>query len=316
MHDPRNSTALRQLADLGPDPDPPRWRWGIVRPDPEGRLRLPAEARRALRFRPGHRHHVRGICHRFALVARVDDAGASLVVDSRGRLTLPVWLRRGTDRALVVGSDAAATTVVVAPIAVLDRLGELLAGAPCGPDSAPSPGSRPALPTLPARRGGSTGASPSRGRSPTRTSPRRTRDRVQRRGRGQPAHRGGAPRAHRDRPAEQHRPVHPVERTTPGRWFRNLAVGRSHGLMVALVDYAHASGRTWPGDGRSPAPAASPATARSAPSGGSGPRRPRPAVSGPTTSSSLPSRSPNCTASARGPRSWSRSQRSTTPSRR
>ena len=31
--------------------------------------------------------------------------------------------------------------------------------------------------------------------------------------------------------------------SAPGRWFRNLAVGRSHGLMVALVTYADASGR-------------------------------------------------------------------------
>ena len=31
--------------------------------------------------------------------------------------------------------------------------------------------------------------------------------------------------------------------SAPGRWFRNLAVGRSHGLMVALVSYADASGR-------------------------------------------------------------------------
>ena len=31
--------------------------------------------------------------------------------------------------------------------------------------------------------------------------------------------------------------------TAPGRWFRGLAVGRSHGLMVALVAYADASGR-------------------------------------------------------------------------
>ena len=31
--------------------------------------------------------------------------------------------------------------------------------------------------------------------------------------------------------------------TAPGRWFRGLAVGKSHGLMVALVAYAHASGR-------------------------------------------------------------------------
>jgi hypothetical protein len=81
MHDPRNSTALRQLANHGTDPDPPRWLWGVVRPDPEGRLRLPAEARRALRFRPAHRHQVRGICHRVALVVRVEGPGAALVVD-------------------------------------------------------------------------------------------------------------------------------------------------------------------------------------------------------------------------------------------
>ena len=31
--------------------------------------------------------------------------------------------------------------------------------------------------------------------------------------------------------------------SAPGRWFRNLAVGRSHGLMVALMTYADASGR-------------------------------------------------------------------------
>lgn len=30
--------------------------------------------------------------------------------------------------------------------------------------------------------------------------------------------------------------------TPVGRWFRGLALGRSHGLMVALITYAHASG--------------------------------------------------------------------------
>jgi PDZ domain-containing protein len=33
-----------------------------------------------------------------------------------------------------------------------------------------------------------------------------------------------------------------LARTVPGTWFRNLAVGSSHGLMVALVSYAYASG--------------------------------------------------------------------------
>lgn len=33
-----------------------------------------------------------------------------------------------------------------------------------------------------------------------------------------------------------------LARTPPGRWFRGLALGRSHGMMVALVTYAHTSG--------------------------------------------------------------------------
>lgn len=33
-----------------------------------------------------------------------------------------------------------------------------------------------------------------------------------------------------------------LARTPVGRWFRGLALGRSHGLMVALVAYAHATG--------------------------------------------------------------------------
>ena len=34
----------------------------------------------------------------------------------------------------------------------------------------------------------------------------------------------------------------PLARTLPGRWFRNLSVGRSHGLIVALAAYAWSSG--------------------------------------------------------------------------
>ena len=46
MRDLRNSTALRQLADLGPDPGPSPWAWAVVRVDPKGRIVLPAEASR------------------------------------------------------------------------------------------------------------------------------------------------------------------------------------------------------------------------------------------------------------------------------
>jgi bifunctional DNA-binding transcriptional regulator/antitoxin component of YhaV-PrlF toxin-antitoxin module len=128
MHDPRNSTALRQLADLGDDPEPPHWAWAVVRPDPAGRLCLPIEARGTLGVEPGRRHELRGICHRVALVLRADGAGAPIVVDGRGRLSLPTWLRRRTGGSLVVGTDRATAMLVIAPVAVLDGLGGILAG--------------------------------------------------------------------------------------------------------------------------------------------------------------------------------------------
>lgn len=34
-----------------------------------------------------------------------------------------------------------------------------------------------------------------------------------------------------------------VARLLPVDWFRNLSLGRSHGMMIALITYAHASGR-------------------------------------------------------------------------
>ena len=34
----------------------------------------------------------------------------------------------------------------------------------------------------------------------------------------------------------------PLARTLPGSWLRNLSLGASHGLMVALVSYVHGSG--------------------------------------------------------------------------
>jgi hypothetical protein len=129
MHDLTNSTALRQLADLGRQPDRSRWAWTIARPDPQGRLRLPGEARHVLGVEGGRRAVVRGVCHRVALVVAAAGVGAPLVVDSRGRLGLPVWLRRGPSGALVVGTDVGARLAVIASASVLDGLGDLLVGA-------------------------------------------------------------------------------------------------------------------------------------------------------------------------------------------
>ncbi|MEO5680843.1 MAG: hypothetical protein ABIS47_14380 [Acidimicrobiales bacterium] len=50
------------------------------------------------------------------------------MVDSRGRLTLPVWLREIDDRALLIGSAHGSAMVVVAPVAGLAAFGDLLAG--------------------------------------------------------------------------------------------------------------------------------------------------------------------------------------------
>ena len=84
----RTSTALRQLADLGHQPDPPRWSWAMARLEPTGRLVLPLEARDALHIAAGDRNTVRGICHRDALVmiaptATLDTMGDLLGGDRR-----------------------------------------------------------------------------------------------------------------------------------------------------------------------------------------------------------------------------------------
>nr|MBA3764507.1 hypothetical protein [Actinomycetota bacterium] len=50
--------------------------------------------------------------------------------DQWGRLMLPAWLRRGAERSLVIGSDVAASVLVLAPVSVLDSLGDLLIGGP------------------------------------------------------------------------------------------------------------------------------------------------------------------------------------------
>lgn len=128
MHDQRTSTALRQLADLAPEPEPPRWAWAIARVEPTGRIVLPAEARTALGAGAGSRVTMRGICSRVALVLRPDGTGAPMTIDGRGRLRIPAWLRRGESTLLIVGSHTAAPTVLVAPTHVLDGLAHVLAG--------------------------------------------------------------------------------------------------------------------------------------------------------------------------------------------
>jgi hypothetical protein len=124
----RTSTALRQLNDFGHQPNPTRWSWAIARVEPTGRLLLPVEARAVLGARAGRRTPLRGLCHRDALVLNVDEAGGAFVVDSRGRLLVPAWLRTGTAAPVVVGTRIDAALVLIAPTATLDPIGDLLSG--------------------------------------------------------------------------------------------------------------------------------------------------------------------------------------------
>ncbi|MGH9212469.1 MAG: hypothetical protein ACRD2C_17605 [Acidimicrobiales bacterium] len=126
MHPQRTSTALRQLDDLGREPPPERWRWAVAKLQPIGRVALPPEARDAIGWSREETVVVRGRSRRLALVVRRDGPGAALGVDGRGRMYLPVWLRRGD--AVLVGARVDATLVVIAPVGVLDGMGELVVG--------------------------------------------------------------------------------------------------------------------------------------------------------------------------------------------
>lgn len=126
MHDSRNPTALHHLADLGRDAGPPRWDWAIARLEPTGRLLLPVEACRALAATSGA--EVRGVCHATVLVLTPGGGGRRLTIDARRRLYVPVWVRRGHDTTLVVGTQRANPIVVVASTELLDPIGNQMAG--------------------------------------------------------------------------------------------------------------------------------------------------------------------------------------------
>ena len=147
MPDLRNSTALRQLSDLGHEPDPSEWAWAVVRLDPAGRIALPSDARVALGARGAARTDVRGVCHRTSLVLSADGAGAALTVDGRARLCLPAWRRRGPCAAMVVGTNRVTALVVVAPATALDGLGDVLLGDMQGPAHRDVPGCSSRRPT-------------------------------------------------------------------------------------------------------------------------------------------------------------------------
>lgn len=103
------------------------WHW-VVSVDDRGRLTLPAPARREAGRGVDWRATSRGD----AVVLRPDGPGARIVVDGRGRLLLPSWLRARARSAggvvFVAARRPDASAVVVAPAGVLDGVAGALAG--------------------------------------------------------------------------------------------------------------------------------------------------------------------------------------------
>ena len=128
MHDPRISTALRQLTDLGDEPAPLRWSWAVVGLERIGRIRLPASAIEVLAAGVGGEVWARSL--RLAVVVRPEGPGARLAVDGRGRMFVPVWLRHAAaeSRQVLVGTETDKALVLIATVGVLDGIGDLLAG--------------------------------------------------------------------------------------------------------------------------------------------------------------------------------------------
>lgn len=100
------------------------WRWAAADPEPSGRLLLPSAARRCLGADSSEARSVSGVVRGDTLVLRPGAGNVrSMTVDGRGRLYLPVWLRRhpgfliGTHKAL---DDRA---VVIVPASVFDAMG-------------------------------------------------------------------------------------------------------------------------------------------------------------------------------------------------
>jgi hypothetical protein len=92
---------------------------------PPGRVTLPMAARRVLGAAGGEAT-VRGLWRGVALLLRPGGPGRSLAVDGRGRVVVPVLLRRSaapSGSVLVGAQSGSAPVVVLAPTVVLDGLG-------------------------------------------------------------------------------------------------------------------------------------------------------------------------------------------------
>lgn len=126
MNRPRTPPAA--LPDLtGPTVAASQWRWAAAEPEPSGRLLLPSAARRCLVADSSQARSVSGVVRGDTLVLRTGAGnGRSMTVDRRGRLYLPVWLRR--HHGFLIGTHTAPDdpAVVIVPAALFDAVGDQL----------------------------------------------------------------------------------------------------------------------------------------------------------------------------------------------
>lgn len=107
-------------------PEAVRWRHWIAGVDAVGRVRLPAEVRPAADDPP----ELAAVSGDRVVLLRRHGRGSVRRIDRRGRVTLPVWLRRlvGPDGAVLISASVPdAATVVVTRAAVLDAVVDGLA---------------------------------------------------------------------------------------------------------------------------------------------------------------------------------------------
>jgi bifunctional DNA-binding transcriptional regulator/antitoxin component of YhaV-PrlF toxin-antitoxin module len=92
-----------------------------------GRITLPASARALL----GDRQTAQALSRGCALVMKRGGTGAAVVVDRRGRVVLPSWLRRATrvsTAVLLSACHVEGGVIVVVPATELDAIVERAAG--------------------------------------------------------------------------------------------------------------------------------------------------------------------------------------------
>ena len=126
MNRPRTPPAA--LPDLtGPPVAASPWRWSAAEPEPSGRLLLPSAARCCLAADSSEARSVSGVVRGDTLVLRPGAGnGRSMTVDSRGRIYLPVWLRRHPGFLIGTHTLPADPAVVIVPAALFDAMGDQL----------------------------------------------------------------------------------------------------------------------------------------------------------------------------------------------